>query len=143
MTRGLHPQTRPQRAESADGSWCVPRKESFETSDAPPRRVALALGGLLGLLCLSLAGNALPLADLRPSAPLGAEQARARFHTAAPRLLADPDTGHVEQSAFGPLTAEPSLARAMDQVVREGWRERSAPPPSRGATALDRASKRQ
>jgi hypothetical protein len=136
VTRGLHPETRPQRAV-ADGQWQQPDHPSVESQEPPPRYVAYALAGIIASLLLSQAavGLLLPLlSDRQPRAPAAAEQ---RFTSSAPPLLAAPETALQSNSAaHNPQPG--AIARVMADVAREGWGE-PAPPPNRATTALERA----
>ena len=145
LTRGVHPQTRPQR-DGRPGHWSVllPTADQVQYSDAPMRAVAITLGCAI-LLVLTIVGAVLIFASaIKPRTPLLAGTAEAQFRTAGAPLLANP-TAHraaLEAAHRGPDDA--AIERAMDQMVQQGWGDAApAAPPGRAAVAMGRAEASQ
>lgn len=142
LTRGLHPDTSPQRKEDGD-AWTKPNpQEAYEASDAPPRWVALGVGGILLVLVASVLAVAWLTGTIKPRRPIMAEQAEQHFRFAGPPLQIDQGAERSALESRHRAPAPQMLGRAMEQVLREGWGD-EAPAPTRAQTALARAKERQ
>ena len=141
MTRGLHPHTRLQRAETHESDWTLADPDKpLEFQEPPPRAVAKGLAAVFLALILSMAGVAGLLALLEKRTAIGADRAAAHFRTAGPPLLPDPRTALERERAAHP---EPvGIEEAMGAVSAEGWGETELPP-SRAEIALDRTKANQ
>jgi hypothetical protein len=136
-TRGLHPETQPQRA-GRPGHWSVPVGDQVEYRDAPMRAVGKGLGWIVVAL-LAIVGAVLIVTNAsKPRTPLMAGIAAREFHAPGPRLQvsAPTDRAALERAHAGPDDA--MIAAAMDRVVKQGWGD-STPPPSRPEVAMHRA----
>ena len=139
MTRGLHPQTRPQRMCGDDGKWASASDDvEVEHDDVPPRQVAKALGWTMAGLLVSMGLVALLMTQMDHRRPIGAKVAEERFHSAGPPLLSKPEAELTAEEAAHPAPAGQELARAARTVEERGWGE-NAPAPSRAETAMRRA----
>lgn len=138
-TRGLHPETRPQR-DGRPGHWSVPppMADQVEYRDAPMRAVGKGLAWTVFALLLIVAGVLVFASAIKSRAPLMAGPAKARFHAPAPSLqvAAPADRVALERAHRGPDKA--AIGRAMDEVVQQGWGD-STPPPGRDEVAMHRA----
>jgi hypothetical protein len=139
MTRGLHPETMPQRAGIADG-WAVPQpdEEQVERSDAPMSSVAKGLGWIVAALVLIIGAVLIFTSAIKPRTPLIARTAEARFRAPAPPLQVAAPADRVELERAHRAPNGSVLDEAVDQVIRQGWGD-SAPPPSRQDVAMHRA----
>jgi len=139
MTRGLHPETRPQR-EGRPGHWSVPPPgaEQVEHRDAPMGAVGKGIAWILAGLLAIVAAVLVFTSAIKPRTPLMAGTAEKRFHTPAPPLLvaAPADRHALERAHKGP--GEAAIERAMEQVVQQGWGD-TGPPPGRDTVAMHRA----
>jgi len=143
MTRPVHEDTDVQRAEAGEEVSQEERERGYEQSDVPAGKVALGLGGLLGLIVLGLAFGWSELSLLltnedRRSPPF----ANVELLPPEPRLLTGPnrDTrrfSHPPVDATSLLPPAP-IRRAMEEVARQGWNEQGAlPAPATQAVARE------
>jgi hypothetical protein len=141
MTRGLHPETMPQR-QGEPGHWAVPAGDEVEYRDAPMRAVGKGIAWIVFALLLIVAAVLVFSSAVRPRASLMAGSAAAGFHAPAPRLqvAAPADRAALEKAHSGPDAA--AIEQAMDRVVGQGWGD-SAPPPTRPEVAMHRAGAAQ
>jgi hypothetical protein len=137
MTRGLHPETMPQR-QGEPGDWAVPVGDEVEYRDAPMRAVGKGLGWIVAVLLLIVAAVLIFTSATRPRTPLTAARAEARFRAPAPTLqvAAPAARAALERDHAGPGAA--AIEQAMERVAAHGWGD-GAPPPARPEVAMHRA----
>ena len=137
MTRGLHPETMPQR-QGEPGDWAVPAGDEVEYRDAPVRAVAKGLAWIVAALLLIVAAVLVFTNATRPRTPLTAASAEAHFRAPAPTLqvAAPADRAALEKDHAGPGAA--AIEQAMDRVAAQGWGDGAAPP-TRPEVAMHRA----
>ena len=140
-TRGLHPETRPQR-RGEPGDWAIPAGDAIEYRDAPMRAVGKGLAWIVFALVLIVIAVLVFTSATRPRTPLRAASAAARFRAPPPTLqvAAPADRVALEKAHGGPDAA--AIEQAMDRVVGEGWGDGS-PPPTRPEIAMHRAEEGQ
>ena len=138
MTRGLHPETRPQRAAAAGKGWLTSHGgEAVERQDPPPGTVAKVLVWVFAALLAAMAAVAglISLLDMRHA--IGPAQAEGRFTTSGAPLLARPEAVLLGVEQNHEMNEE-DLRAAMQVVAREGWGE-AGPTPDRAQSAMNRA----
>ena len=139
VTRGLHPETMPQRAGKPD-HWTVPQPdaEHVELTDAPMPAVAKGIAWIVTALVMIVGAVLIFTSAIKSRTPLMADNAARAFHAPAPQLqVAAP----AARAALERAHRAPSDA-AMDQVVKQGWGD-TAPAPGRANVAMGRAGAAQ
>ncbi|EZP74463.1 hypothetical protein BV96_00553 [Sphingomonas paucimobilis] len=135
MTRPLHAETKVQRGGRPTGEQ---RERGYEPSDASPGKVMLGVACFLGLLLAGLAFAAGTLGWLKGQSDLPREAGAAMaIVPPPPHLLADPGAARRRyDAAMDRHMDAAALARARQDLIRQGWGEAEpAPLPEAAARA--------
>lgn len=128
MTRGLHVETKVQRASDPGKISKEDRERGYEKTDAPAGKVALGIAGFAGLALFGLGFAA--LAGLWIGPPNGLQDVQVKpqqWHDLSePSLLVRPVVKRKAlEQRHSPDKA--ALEAAMNQAEARGWEEGNAP----------------